>query len=547
MRLLSLTLVLHCARLVLSRTIEHHQHGETPLVDDDGQKKMDADIQRERISYGSQSTLPSSLRDMLNALEVMQDTYFDIFSATWPDAIDWTAAVMGTHVSATLSSIVASLDPSSSTCTDKLAWQNTVDGYFAHTLAFYFGENAFAVRNQAYDDMLWVVLGWLENLKFAEMYSLRHWDFMQPGNGWHGLQFGPMAAHRARVFYDLASVGWDESLCGGGMTWNPHLTPYKNSITNELFTAASISMYLYFPGDNNTSPYMSQGSDGFSKPHHPLYLENAIKSYKWLQESRMRNPITGLYQDGFHVTGWHRYSNGTVNPGTEKCDDLNAMTYTYNQGVILTASRGLWLATGARSYLDDGHSLVQDVIRATGWPNTDAAWAGMGRGGVLEEFCDHQGYCSQDGQTFKGIFFHHLSEFCRPLWPQEEAFVARENTQGFDHKLYRYHLARCAAYDKWVAHNANAALATKDLSGHFGMWWTFDEPDEEDMKGINDTTFIQPGADDYVNPIPMDWKLYSSKDINDRGRGRTVETQSGGLSVLRARWTWEAHLRKISI
>jgi hypothetical protein len=492
---------------------------------------------------------------MLDALEVMQDAYFDIFTGTWPDAIDWTSAVIGTHVSSTLASIVLSLDASSaSTCSDLLQWQNIIDRYFAHTSAFYFGENAFSLRNQAYDDMLWVVLGWLENLKFTEMYSLKHWDFLESGrqpasgDGWHGLQIIPMAAHRARIFYDLASVGWDESLCGGGMNWNPYLTPYKNAITNELFAAASIGMYLYFPGDNNTSPYMTQKSQGSSKPHDSIFLENAVKSYKWLMESHMREPTSGLYQDGFHITGWRRYPNGTINPGTGHCDELNPMVYTYNQGVILSASRGLWLATGARSYLDDGHTLVQEVMRATGWPNTDSTWRGLGRGGVMEEVCDHDGYCSQNGQTFKGIFFHHLLEFCRPLWPQEEAFLATERGIDFDREVYDYHLSRCAAYDKWVVHNAEAAVATKDSNGRFGMWWTFGGFDNETMTEIRESTVLPPGADDHINPKPSDMsgEAATPNDCNDRGRGRTVETQSGGLAVLRAQWNWQVHLRPIS-
>ncbi|KAK7897673.1 hypothetical protein LTR67_004303 [Exophiala xenobiotica] len=521
------------------------------------EEREDNSTRTRRTGIAGSTDLPSVLQDMLDALEVMQDSYFDLFSGTWPDAIDWTSAVVGTQVSATLASIVSSLDVSStSTCADMLAWQNLIDRYYAQTSVFYFGENAFALRNQAYDDMLWVVLGWLENLKFAEMYSLKHWDFLRHNNGWHGLQVIPMAAHRARVFYDLASVGWDESLCGGGMTWNPYLTPYKNAITNELFAAASIGMYLYFPGDNNTSPYMAQHPDGFMKPHDPLYLENAVKSYKWLMESRMRNRVSGLYEDGFHITGWHRHPNGTINPGTGNCDDLNHMVYTYNQGVILSASRGLWLATGARSYLDDGHALVESVIRATGWPNLDPTWSGLGRGGVMEEFCDHGGYCSQDGQTFKGIFFHHLSEFCRPLWPQEEAMLSsvESGTADIDRGVYDYHLARCAAYDKWVARNTEAALATRTAQGHFGMWWTFGQPDDDDdddddsMAQIHQTTLLPAGADDHLNPKAQDWPDQSigPNDSNDRGRGRTVETQSGGLAILRARWNWDVYFRQIT-
>jgi hypothetical protein len=501
-----------------------------------------------------QGQQPKALQEMLDALEVMQNSYFDIFTGTWPNAIDWTAAVMGTHISATLASIVSSLDASSaSSCSDLLSWQNLIDRYYSHTTVFYFGENAFGLRNQAFDDMLWVVLGWLENLKFAELYTLKHWDFAQSGkhpgatSGWHGLQISPMAAHRARIFYDLASAGWDESLCGGGMTWNPYLTPYKNAITNELFTTASIAMYLYHPGDNNTSPYVAEGWKGFDKPHDPVYLENAIKGYKWLTQSRMRNWRSGLYQDGFHISGWHRYANGTIDPGTGRCDELDPMVYTYNQGVILSASRGLWLATGARSYLDEGHALIDNVMRASGWPNSYLEWSGLGRAGIMEEFCDHRGWCSQDGQTFKGIFFHHLSEFCRPLWPQEEDLVAKLESADFDRNVYRYHLARCAAYDKWIEHNANAASATKDANGHFGMWWTFKNFDDEAMSRIEHSTSLGPDVVDRLNPKPDSWAKQAVKtaDRNDRGRGRTVETQSGGLAVLRARWNWQTLLQHV--
>lgn len=562
MRLLNILTLLCGATLAQAGIIESiwREKPEAFLARNGAQQETLSDTKDGDSGTSPQSHLPPTLRETLDAIQVMQDTYFDLFTGTWPQAIDWTAAVIGTHVSATLSSIISSVDISSiASCSDLASWQNTIDRYFAHTSIFYFGENAFSLRNQAFDDMLWVVLGWLENIKFVELYSLKHWDFVQSGHGalasdgWHGLQFAPMAAHRARIFYDLASDGWDDSLCGGGMTWNPYLTPYKNAITNELFTAASIAMYLYYPGDNNSSPYMAQSEYEYSKPHNPLHLENAIKSYKWLRESQMNHPDSGLYQDGFHISGWHRYPNGTINPGTGQCDELDPMVYTYNQGVILSASRGLWLATGARSYLADGHSLIDDVIKATGWPNTDATWAGLGRGGVLEEFCDHNGYCSQNGQTFKGIFFHHLSEFCRPLWPQEEAFTSTAGT-GFDKDVYQYHLARCSAYSQWISHNAAAALATKDGQGRFGMWWKFEEPNQDMLKLIEESTTLPPGAVDYINPIPeipeeSDYPRKSDmhgSDSNDRGRGRTVETQSGGLSILRAKWNWESHLNQMS-
>ncbi len=30
----------------------------------------------------------------------------------------------------------------------------------------------------------------------------------------------------------------------------------------------------------------------------------------------------------------------------------------------------------------------------------------------------------------------------------------------------------------------------------------------------------------------------ATRDVNDRGRGRTVETQQGGLAVLRSSWSY---------
>lgn len=485
------------------------------------------------------------LQDVLDAIETMQETYFDNFAGTWGNAIDWTAAVMGTHISATLNNIVDGLDLAfDSSCSEVFKWENLVNKYYTQTGFFYFGEDAFSLRNQAYDDMLWVVLGWLESTKFADMYDYRRAASSGSGSaGWHGLQLSPLAAHRARVFYELASVGWDDYLCGGGMTWNPSLTPYKNAITNELFTAASISMYLYFPGDNNSAPFLA--TDAAKTDYHPhaaIYLENAIKSYKWLKESNMINEH-GLYQDGFHITGWHRYPNGTINPGTGECDALNTMVYTYNQGVILTANRGLWLATGASSYLQDGHDLITDVMRATGWPNEDMEWRGLGRGGVLEEFCDHGLGCSQDAQTFKGIFFTHMAEFCRPLRAHERDLLPQVGQTGIDEDVYKYHLARCSDYAKWIDHNAAAALVTKNDDGLFGMWWgvPYHSDSQEEWKHVEQR--LPDGAVDHMNPVHPFGVSTAGRDLNDRGRGRTVETQGSALAVLRAKWQWHAVYR----
>lgn len=518
------------------------------------------DPSRETVFGGAESApegsihnpILNTLQDLIAALQVMQDRYFVLWQGTWPTSIDWTAAVLGTHVSAALSSLTSG--PLDIPDTDELKGlsffrlENTVNRFFSHTSAFYFGENSFSVRNQAYDDMLWVVLGWLENIKFQNLHSDLHYVSSNNSSGevWYGTQFQTSAAHRARIFYELASAGWDKTLCNGGMIWSPYLMPYKNAITNELYISASIEMYLYFPGDSIDAPFLvdSQGTQpAWKKPHDPLHLQAAIDGYEWLKTSNMTG-MGGLYADGFHISGWQSASN----PGSGQCDVLNSMVYTYNQGVILSGLRGLWLATNSQVYLRDGHDLVQQVLRATGWPHISSQqWKGLGRGGVLEDACDSRGACSQDGQTFKGIFFHHLSGFCRPLRPQEKQFLAdaiRRHAADDDWaEVYEKHMQRCRAYGPWIKHNAQAALMTRDSDGKFGTWWGRSYH-QLDANEIVDSSTIPDGAVDYRN-AEYDPKSsttgFKPKDYNDRGRGRTVETQSGGIAVLRALYQWQSY------
>ncbi|OMP86544.1 hypothetical protein BK809_0003714 [Diplodia seriata] len=611
------------------------------------------------------------LEELHKALETMQSRYFELWLGQWPTAIDWTAAVMATFVSATLHSLTRSLEyvlpGAERPAVEGQRIENEIGRYFSQSVAYYFGEDAFSLRMQAYDDMLWVVLGWLESIKFIDVHTHRHYRHHDHDHGpqaaaaaaqWYGKQFVPGFAHRAHIFYDIAAGGWDTELCGGGMTWNPRLTPYKNAITNQLWISASIGMYLHFPGDDNTSPFMAQDNGGnddddgglpTARPHDRRYLQAAVDGYEWLRGSNMTNE-RGLYVDGFHITDWGK--NGSI--GTGRCDERNEMTYTYNQGVLLSGLRGLWEGTGERRYLEDGHELVRNVVKATGWAEHERRrrrrggrrgnhhhrdegrdddngaldhdddydadsqkqkqeesernkWHGMGRGGVLEEACDASAGCSQNGQTFKGIFFHHLTLFCEPLplWPRSPGV-----THGADAATAGLHRQSCKEYATWVAHNARAALSTRDDEGRFGMWWGAAAAADDDVVEVS---LLPLGAVDYRNDegvlegglwlLPpnigdYDWSGEGAeggpaasseegrdggggsgssglpsfmgfdpvaeeaagrgrvaaaaaaekpvgressggaevRDKNDRGRGRTVETQGGGVAVVRALW-----------
>ncbi|TVY35590.1 hypothetical protein LOCC1_G008240 [Lachnellula occidentalis] len=522
-----------------------------PLPLEHGQKPLPAE--RDDLS-GTRGTLPA----FLDALDVLQSEYFQDWQGFWPDGIDWTSAVIGTHVAASLNTISTSFSSLSSSPKFN---ENLINRYFSQLVAYYFGQDAFALRQEAYDDILWVVLGWLETIKFINKHSEMHYT-----NGhWYGRQWIPAFAHRARVFWDLASQGWNTSLCGGGMIWSPWLVPYKNAITNELFISASISMYLYFPGDDNPSPFMSSQSlsdnettaDWPGRPKDPKYLAAAIEAYKWLNTSNMTDS-SGLYVDGYHISGWARNNSNNT-----RCDERNEMVFTYNQGVLLSGQRGLYEATGAKSYLQDGHALTQSTIAATGWdlqsqaPHSDSTagkWNGLGRAGIMEDSCDASGTCSQDGQTFKGIFFQHLTLFCARLpdhlvLPDDESAV---QARGILAEVKKWHDAQCARYGPWLQHNGNAALSTRNREGKFGMWWGEKEHAPDDDMSVE----IPAGAVDYRNlDMPEPWKknntgvethehTHSGKDSdvgitgdrNDRNRGRTVETQGGGVAVLRALW-----------
>lgn len=529
------------------------------------------------LRYGGPDFDP--LDDLRKALDVMQTEYFELWVGAWPSAIDWTAAVMNTQIVSSMATFSRALDDlplhlasyghHGNSFGPARDIENDLNRYFSQSVAYYFGEDAFAIRNEANDDMLWVVLGWLEAIKLIDVHSRLHYHTPLPDGSfksWHGTQFVKAFAHRARVFYDLAARGWDTTLCGGGMIWNSNLEPYKNAVTNQLFISASVGMYLYFPGDHNSSPFVAQHLKSSSdtpdaEPHDPSYLAAAVQGYDWLKNSNMTNTL-GLYVDGFHISGLKR--NSTI------CDARNEMVYTYNQGVLLSGLRGLWESTGNVTYLTDGHELVRSTIKATGWlfdlsaPTSKSVWAGLGRAGILEDSCDAQGDCSQDGQTFKGIFFHHLTLFCEPL-PALPLYPGK--THSAKKELAMLHHQSCQEYALWTAHNARAAVSTRDANGKFGSYW-----------GLQDDGYLKislpDGAIDYRNNasellnwpwVPVDERravrhqaveqqavikaeedtnaqnggiedLPSSRDHNDRGRGRTVETQAGGVAVLKALW-----------
>jgi len=537
-------------------------------------------------------------KELQDALQTLQSHFYEIRVGSWPGAGDWIGALMSSYISTTLSSVSRSLNYSVYSSSENLPQnahlENTINTYFSYVVSYYFGEDTYSLRGQAYDDVLWVVLGWLDSIRFMNTHNALHYETFSNSTSpvtnttWHGKQFQRAFAHRANVFYDIVQRAWDLSLCGGGLTWNPRLLPYKNTITNTLFITASVGMYLHHPGDNITDPFIQSSrtpgksgddDDGLPPidPHDPSLLKAAIAAYDWLRRVNLTN-AAGLYVDGYHISQWSR----RFRTGPAQCDLRNEMVYTYNQGVILSGLRGLWEATGDVRYLTDGHDLVGNVIRETGWDDEDeepgiveVRRGILGRAGILEERCDPRGWCNQDGQAFKGIFFQHLAAFCKPL-PTDVPLVPGLTFLA-DPRTEERHAASCRGYMRWVARNMEAALGTKNDDGVFGMWWgvgvegvtdrvLMEDLGEEatDVRNRPEVLLHEPWArrsgeearetDVYREEAVLghfevldaagqsemsvsgDHLISRGWDLNDRGRGRTVETQGGGLSVVRALW-----------
>lgn len=403
------------------------------------------------------------LNQTQDALSTMQATFWN--GSYWPSTIQWIGALIDNIMISTQETFTSSLESSNAGAMYKAPDISAdIQHYYAQTQAYFDAEDTIQIFGAAYDDAQWVVLEWVEAIKFINQFdAISSSDIGQSDIAKY--------AHRAHIFYNIVQDKFNTTLCEGGIDWNPALAPYKNAITNELLISSSIAMYLYFPGDSDTDPYphpdyQTQTNKTLPtlKPidaHDHIFLDNAIKEYEWFKTHNFTN-AQGLVVDGFHISD-----------GQTTCDERNEMVYTYNQGVLLSGLRGLWESTGTTTYLTDGYNFIDTVINATGWnaaTEAEAAeWAGLGRNGILEDYCDAPANCSQDNYIFKGAYFQHFYAFCQPL-PTETPLV-EGLTEVAPASLAEEHDSKCHGYEAWVRHNAHAALSTRNESKVIGEWW----------------------------------------------------------------------------
>jgi predicted alpha-1,6-mannanase (GH76 family) len=196
---------------------------------------------------------------------------------------------------------------------------------------------------------------------------------------------GPSEAARylamAETDFDYINrVGWDTTVCGGGVWWNlPGNSPQytgggKASIANGLF--------------------MELGARLYNRTHVARYLQAAQATWAWYQRARVING-QNLVVDG--VDG--------------SCSPVGG-TFTYNQGVLVAALTEMYRATGTTSYLDRADAITNATVTDLTYPASDP------RAGMLADGCELTNACGTgDGDAFKGAAIRGL----RLLYDQDAA------------------------------------------------------------------------------------------------------------------------------
>ena len=125
------------------------------------------------------------------------------------------------------------------------------------------------------------------------------------------------------------------------------------------------------------------------------------------------------------------------------------MTWTYNQGIVLSGLSKLYKYTGDEGLFKAAENLIDSVLASPLVPTNS---------GVLVENCDPTGTCNQDQWMFKGIFFEHLGYFLADIAGLAELQVTTRR-------------ALLQKYTNFIHANASAVWEGRGSEGRVGNWW----------------------------------------------------------------------------
>ncbi|KAJ7789482.1 glycoside hydrolase family 76 protein [Mycena olivaceomarginata] len=189
-----------------------------------------------------------------------------------------------------------------------------------------------SILGGSYDDASWIILAlW----KIADYKAARGHD-------------NSAYLESANTIYNIVQGAWDTSVCGGGrLVWWSSAKDYKNSITNELFSARVCH-------------------------RNPAFLTNANNVIK---NSQLRNS-QGLFNDGL----------------TSTCANNGQTTWIYNQGVIAAGLGALYAVTKDTILLDEAEITLDAAIKLLTSNN------------ILKESCDDPTQSGAKCNNDQGIF-----------------------------------------------------------------------------------------------------------------------------------------------
>lgn len=228
-------------------------------------------------------------------------------------------------------------------------------------------------KNYFNDDNAWWALAWI---KAYDLYGDKKYLSIAEG-----------------IFDDMVNNGYDK-LCAGGIVWNKNVR-YKNAITNELFIVLGARL-------------CQRQTDSARRNY---YRSWAVQDYEWLKNSTMINDQR-LINDGLD----------------SNCNNNQATTWTYNQGVILGGLKELYLITSDSMYLHTALKIAYSAMQHLSDNNQ-----------ILIEPCGDN--CSMDGVQFKGIFIRYLSDLNTVLHDKKiQRFIQLNADSAWDKAQDRRHL-----------------------------------------------------------------------------------------------------------
>lgn len=129
-----------------------HSASETPAhcVEDVPRTFLgDASLERDELRLNGSDIDIEALKYAFEAVTVMQTEFFTPDRGIWPEAIDWTAAVLGTSLGGLLSSLSEAFGAINLIHGDgNKAESNLVDVLFSQLIGSYLGQDDLAIRHE---------------------------------------------------------------------------------------------------------------------------------------------------------------------------------------------------------------------------------------------------------------------------------------------------------------------------------------------------------------------------------------------------------------